>query len=255
FDDLARQLADSSARLAAARTEIERMDAARRQFFAWISHDLRTPLAGMRAMAEALEDGRASDPAGYVRQMRAKVDTVDRMVDDLFELSRLQSDAVLPVREPVDLLDVVSDAVADVRPLATARGIRIVQEGIAGCVLDADPRELARVVGNLLSNAVRHTPDDSEVLVSGRLDGGTVTLAVVDRGAGVADADLGRMFDVGWRGDPARTIDGASGAGAGLGLAIVRGIVEAHGGSVRAAHRPEGFCVELTLPAATPHPV
>lgn len=250
FNELATELADSSQRLADAREEIDKLDSARRQFFAWISHDLRTPLAGIRAMAEALEDGVAGDPSAYVHQIGVKVDTVNAMVEDLFELSKLESGTLQLHRELVPLLDLVSDAVADVQPVAARRGITISASGVAGHMLWADPRELTRAIGNLLSNGVRHAPDDSIIVVAAdALPDQRLMLSVLDEGPGVAVEDLGSIFDVGWRGDAART---AGDAGAGLGLAIVRGIVEAHGGDVRAARVEGGFRLELILPAQSP---
>ncbi|MEU2201530.1 HAMP domain-containing sensor histidine kinase [Isoptericola sp. NPDC019482] len=259
FDELHAQLVDTSERLAQARAEIDRLDAARRQFFAWISHDLRTPLAGIRAMTEALDDDVAPDRDAYVRAIRGKVDTVTAMVDDLFELSTLQSGTLRLQREVVVLLDLVSDAVVDVQAAAAGRGVRIVQSGVEGHLLWADPRELTRAIGNLLANAVRHAPAGTEILVSAHTnDDDHLVVSVLDHGSGVDVADLGHLFDVGWRANDARSAeagpgDGAVGGhvgghGAGLGLAIVRGIVEAHGGSVTAAHVPDGFELAVTLP-------
>ncbi|MFB7798448.1 sensor histidine kinase [Isoptericola sp. NPDC056134] len=258
FDDLHAQLVDTSERLAQARAEIDRLDVARRQFFAWISHDLRTPLAGIRAMTEALDDDVAPDRDAYVRAIRGKVDTVTAMVDDLFELSTLQSGTLRLQRELVVLLDLVSDAVVDVQAAAAGRGVRIAQSGIEGHLLWADPRELTRAIGNLLANAVRHAPAGTEILVSAHTrDDDHLVVSVLDHGSGVDVADLGHLFDVGWRANDARTADAPEGGtvdgqvgghGAGLGLAIVRGIVEAHGGSVTAAHVPDGFELAVTLP-------
>lgn len=250
FNELHAQLADTSTRLADARAEVDKLDAARRQFFAWISHDLRTPLAGMRAMTEALDDGVAPDPGAYLHTIRAKVDTLTSMVDDLFELSTLQSGTLRIQRELVELLDLVSDAVSDIQPTAASRGIRIVQRGVEGHLLWADPRELTRAIGNLLANGVRHAPEGSEILVSAHTrDDSHLILSIMDHGSGVGVEDLGRMFDVGWRANTARTTD-VHGHGAGLGLAIVRGIVEAHGGQIEAEHVPDGFRLNVTLPTS-----
>ncbi|MBB2892681.1 ATP-binding protein [Flexivirga oryzae] len=252
FDDVSAELAETSQRLAAARAQIVELDAARQQFFAWISHDLRTPLAGMAAMAEALEAGTAPDPAVYLQALRSKVDTVARMVDDLFELSKLQSGTLELHREPVVLLDLVSDAVADVRLVAESRRVTVTQENVDGHLLWADPRELTRAIGNLLANSLRYAPDDSTILIRADTIGESqLVLSVIDQGVGVAAENLGRMFDVGWRADPSRSSGPANGTpGAGLGLAIVRGIVEAHGGSVRARHSAAGFHLDLLLPVA-----
>ncbi|MFC4242708.1 sensor histidine kinase [Gryllotalpicola reticulitermitis] len=251
FDDVSAQLAESSRRLAEARAQIAELDAARRQFFAWISHDLRTPLAGMGAMAEALEAGTAPDPDAYVRVIRSKVHTVNQMVGDLFELSKLQTGTLELHPEPVVLLDLVSDAVADVQPIAAARRVAIAQDGIDGRVIWADPRELTRAIGNLLANSLRHAPGDSTVLIrADTVDDAQLVLSVIDQGPGVAAENLGRMFDVGWRADAARSSDpdGGAPAGAGLGLAIVRGIAEAHGGTVQARRTDAGFQLDLLLP-------
>jgi signal transduction histidine kinase len=255
FDRFSRELADTSARLAAARAEVQRLEESRALFFAWISHDLRTPLAGIRALAEAVEDGVAERPMEYVTSIRGGVDILDRMVDDLFELAKLESGTFSLRPQVVTLLDLVSDAVVDARTIADRRGIEIAHEGIVGVQLWADPRELARALGNVLSNAVRYAPADSVVLVSARVDAeAQVVLSVRDAGDGVAEDDLGRLFEVGWRADAARSADRDTrvAAGAGLGLAIVRGIAEAHGGRVRAARESDGFRLDLILPADPP---
>ncbi|WP_212647489.1 sensor histidine kinase [Microbacterium sp. JB110] len=252
FDDVSAQLADTSERLAAAREEIANLDASRRQFFAWISHDLRTPLAGIRAVTEALEDGMVDDPVESVRIIRSRVDTVNRMVDDLFQLSKLESGTMRLSREAVVLLDLVSDAVVDVQATAAERGIRIRQSGIDSHLVWADPRELTRAIGNLLANGVRHAPARSEIVVSAHTLGDErLVVSVLDHGSGVSSEDLGRMFDVGWRANTARSAEQEA-AGAGLGLAIVRGIVEAHGGEVGAENLDDGFRMTVVLPAGEP---
>ncbi|NMO00195.1 HAMP domain-containing histidine kinase [Gordonia sp. TBRC 11910] len=254
FDAVSAELATTSQRLAEARAQVNELDAARRQFFAWISHDLRTPLAGMRAMAEALDEGTAPDPAAYIRTIRTKVDTLGTMVADLFELSKLETGTLRIAPEVVVLLDLVSDAVADVATQAAARGIRIERDGIDEHLIWVDPRELTRAIGNLLSNSLAHAPDDTVVLIRADvLSERELILSVIDQGPGVTSENLGRMFDVGWRADAARSGDDDSApTGAGLGLAIVRGIVEAHGGAVGARHTDAGFQLELILPTGPP---
>jgi signal transduction histidine kinase len=254
LDAVSAELADTSLRLAEARAEITELDDARRQFFAWISHDLRTPLAGIRAMAESLEAGTAPDPDEYVRMIGSKVDTLNRMVDDLFQLSRLQTGTLELRPEPVVLLDLVSDSVSDVAFTAAARGITVTGQSLDGHIIWADPRELSRAVVNLLVNAVRHAPADSTVIVrADTIDDDRLVISVIDQGEGVAAENLGRMFDIGWRADESRSAEPARGSapGAGLGLAIVRGIVEAHGGAVRAARTDAGFQLDLVLPTGS----
>ncbi|WP_187368351.1 sensor histidine kinase [Ruania zhangjianzhongii] len=250
--DVSTQLAETSEHLAAARAEIEQLDASRRELFAWISHDLRTPLTGISALAEALEEDQVTDPADYVRQIRAQVRAMSRLVDDLFALSQIHSGTLQLRREHVELLDIVSGAVADVAGPAATRGLTITPNAVAGHTLWADPHELNRVIVNLLMNSIRHAPPDSEILITATDgDGGGLLLSVLDAGEGVPPADLSRMFEVGWRENASRTpaveTDGTPGAG--LGLAIVRGIVEAHGGSVSAEHAPDGFRLNVALPA------
>jgi len=251
FDDLSVELADVSERLHAARQELEQLDSARRRFFAWISHDLRTPLTAVRALSEAIEDGASAQPERYAGEVRAQIDTMSRMVDDLFELSKLTSGAVRLRTQQVELLDVVSDAVADVRLAAEQRGVTIVERGVGGHVLWADPHQLGRVVVNLLTNAVRHAPRDSEILVTAtELDEQRLVLGILDHGSGVATSDLDRMFEVGWREDAARptTANDPVASGAGLGLAIARGLARAHGGDVYAEHTGEGFRMNVLMP-------
>ena len=151
----------------AARREA-RLEESRRELVSWVSHDLRTPLAGMRAMTEALEDDMADDPARYHRQIRVEVDRMVRQVDDLFELSRIHAGVLSLSLQPVVLGDLVSEAIAAADPVAQARRVRLggaVEEGIR---VTADPAGLSRVVSNLVMNAIRHTPADGVVEIRGR---------------------------------------------------------------------------------------
>lgn len=227
---LSEELARTSERLEESRLRETQLESSRRELVSWVSHDLRTPLAGMRAMTEALEDGMADDPQRYHRQIRAEVDRMVRMVDDLFELSRIHAGVLTITREPVALRDVVSEAIAGADPVARARSVRLdgrVEEGIE-VVADADG--LSRVMTNLIMNAIRHTPTDGTVEIHARAVHEGVELSVTDECGGLSEEDMHRVFDVAWRGAPARTPDDS---GAGLGLAIVKGIVEAHRGAVR----------------------
>src|SRR4051794_30282448 len=250
---LADELARTSRTLQDSRAREARLEESRRELVAWVSHDLRTPLAGLRAMTEALEDGLADDPSRYHRQIRAEVDRMVRMVDDLFELSRIHAGNLSLSLEPVLLGDVVSEAIASADPVARARGVRLgggVEEGLE---VVADSAELSRVVGNLVMNAIRHTPSDGVVEVVGRSGPRGVELSVTDGCGGLSEEDMQRAFDVAWQGSRARTPDAAGvfGSGAGLGLAIVKGIVEAHSGEVSVANHDPGcrFLVSLPRPA------
>jgi signal transduction histidine kinase len=249
LQDLSRELAHTSVRLRESRETAERLEASRRELVSWVSHDLRTPLAGLRAMTEALEDGLAEDPARYHHQMRAEVDRMARMVDDLFELSRIHAGLLQLSRQPVALGDLVSEALATADPVARERGVRVGGSVEQGLELIADPGELSRVISNLVMNAVRHTPADGVVSVEGRAVPDGVELSVVDGCGGLSDEEIARVFDVGWQGGAARSPDSSPhGRGAGLGLAIVRGIVEAHAGQVGVANDAAGCRFRVLLP-------
>ncbi|MFE3287952.1 sensor histidine kinase [Streptomyces sp. NPDC059233] len=241
-----RELAATSARLAASRERERALESSRRELVAWISHDLRTPLAGMRAMAEALEDGVAADPARYHRQIRTEVERLDTMVGDLFELSRIHAGALELTPSRVSLQDLAADALLGADPLARERGVRLRGDDIAHVPVEVDGKEMTRVLANLLVNAIRHTPADGTVAVRVDRHQDTAVLSVTDGCGGIPEEDLPKFFDTGWRGNPARTPP----AGAGLGLAIVRGIVEAHAGRARVDNVPGGCRFEVTLPLA-----
>ncbi len=236
FQALSADLADANDRLAEARDREQMLEESRRELVSWVSHDLRTPLAGIRVMAEALEDGIASDPQRYHRQIRGEVDRMVVMVDDLFELSRIHAGQLVVQTQPVVLGDLVSEALAAADPVARARRVHLDGEVPHGLQVDADPAGLSRVLANLIVNAIRHTPADGSVHVLARTVDGGVELAVTDGCGGIADDARERVFDVGFRGTSARTpepdVQDVHTARAGLGLAIVKGIVEAHHGRV-----------------------
>lgn len=250
FQQLSDELTRTSARLAESREREARLEGSRRELVSWVSHDLRSPLAGMRAMTEALEDGLAEDPARYHRQIRSEVDRMVRMVDDLFELSRLHAGNLKLTLQPLMLGDLVSEALASADPVARARGVRIGGAVDPGLEVVADPAELSRVVANLLMNAIRHTPADGSVQVIGRSGPEGVELAITDGCGGLSEDDMARAFDVAWQGSAARTpeIDPVFGSGAGLGLAIVKGIVEAHQGTVSVDNEDPGCRFLVRLP-------
>jgi signal transduction histidine kinase len=239
-----------SRELAEQRARAEEAERTRRELVAWVSHDLRTPLAGMRAMTEALEDGVAPDEARYHRQLRLEVDRLTGMVDDLFEVSRISSGTLNLARERISLVDLLGDVISASAVVAETRGVRVIattepQQGPAD-VVEADETKLRRALANLVSNAIRHTPADGVVQVGASVKEGLASIVVTDQCGGISATDLPRIFEPGYRGDSARTP--TSTGGAGLGLAIVEGIVTAHDGTVR-VHNVEGGCrFELTLP-------
>ncbi|MEU6121319.1 HAMP domain-containing sensor histidine kinase [Streptomyces sp. NPDC047123] len=246
LEELSRELASTSARLAESRDRERALEASRRELVAWISHDLRTPLAGLRAMSEALEDGVATDPDRYLRQIRGEVERLNDMVGDLFELSRIHVGALVLTPSRMSLYDLVGDALAGADPLAREHGVRLVGDRVEPVPVEVDGKEMSRVLGNLLVNAIRRTPADGTVAVAAERSPEGVVLSVTDGCGGIPEEDLPRVFDTGWRGTHARTPP----AGAGLGLAIVRGIVEAHHGRAAVRNIPGGCRFEVTLPTA-----
>ena len=242
-------LETSAARSKAEQAARAHAEAARQELVAGLSHDLRTPMAGLRAMAEALEDGVADDPERYLKQMRGEVDRLTEMVEDLFEVSRLNAGGLSLAPERLALSDVVGEAVAVAEPLARENGVQLEARSEADVPVNVDARALTRAVGNLLVNAIRHTPEQGTVRVAVSSDrAGWGLVSVVDQCGGLAPDEAARVFDLGWQAEPARTP--GTGTGAGLGLAIVRGIVLAHGGDVTVANVTNGCRFQLRLPPA-----
>ena len=244
---LGRSMARRSVWEREARARERAAEASRRELVAWISHDLRTPLAGILAMSEALGDGVVSSPAdvvSYASRIRGEAQRLSGMVDDLFELSRITAGALRLTLSAVPLHEVVSEAIAAQGLVAAQRGIRVQATASRWPVVLGSDAELARVVRNLLSNAIRHTPSDGTVQVTAGVDGAEAWLRVDDACGGIPEADLSRVFDVAFRGSKART----PGGGAGLGLAIARGLIEAHRGRILASNHGPGCRFEIRLP-------
>lgn len=253
FDALASELRDTAARLEDARVRARAMDEARRELVSWVSHDLRTPLSGIRAIAEALEDGIVTDEATvkrYYTTLRRETDRLAGLVGDLFELSRISSGGVALDVEEASLSDLVSDALAAAGPVAKAKGVRLQGQllGPLPPVPLAIP-ELLRVLGNLLENAISQTPTQGAVEVEAGVDRGHAFVEVRDTCGGIPDAELERVFETGFRGSRART-PRVDGGGGGLGLAIARGLVEAHRGQLTVANRDGGCTFRVLLPLA-----
>ncbi|MBW8481762.1 HAMP domain-containing histidine kinase [Actinomadura sp. PM05-2] len=241
------ELAELSRELDAAYARLRDSEASRRELVAWVSHDLRTPLAGLRAMAEALEDGVVDDAATahrYHGRMRVEVERLAELVDDLFELSRIHAGALRLSERRVGLADLVAEAVAGAEPLARAKGVRISGDVAGGLPVRVDAAEFGRALRNLVVNAIRHTPSDGTVRIVGEARDGRALVSVADACGGIPEEDLPRVFDVAFRGEAART----PGGGGGLGLAIARGIVEAHAGEIGVANSGPGCRFEVALP-------
>ena len=252
--ELARVGADMAAADVRLRESVEReaaLESSRRELVARVSHDLRSPLAALRAMAESLEDGVVSDAADVARYytgIRREADRLAALIDDLFELSRIHSGALRPAVSRVGLDELVSEAVATGDPLARFKGVRLAASSEAGIPVDVDAREMGRVLRNLVTNAIRHTPSDGSVQITGLQQQNHAVVVVSDSCGGIPPQDLDRVFDVAFRGEAARTPtpDG----GAGLGLAIARGIVEAHAGDIGVRNAEGGCRFEVRIPLA-----
>jgi signal transduction histidine kinase len=244
FNLMAQDLAETSAR----EKEAER---ARRDLIAAVSHDLRTPLASTRALIEAVADGVVEDPetqARYLASARSELEKLGRLVDDLFELSRIDAGALRLNLEEASLRDLISDTLSGFRHQAERKGVSLVGEVSDGVdpVL-ANPPRLQRVLYNLVSNALRHTPADGTIVLRAEPGKGMVRVEVSDTGEGIVPEDLSRVFERSFRGERSRTRIEA-GDGAGLGLAIARGLIEAHGGEMSVESQPgEGARFYFTL--------
>jgi signal transduction histidine kinase len=251
FDEMAQQLEDAFERQRA-------LEAARQELVVAVSHDLRTPLSTTRAMVESLTDGvvtEAPEVRRYLTLIGREIQHLSRLIDDLFELSQIESGALHLTIAGVDARQLAFETVAAYEVAAREKGLQL------SCrvpptlpPIAADRVRLARVLRNLVDNALRHTPAGGEVVLYGCLTPSGVELRVVDSGPGIPMPDRERIFDRFYRGEPSRYRgEGRSdrAAGAGLGLAIARGLVEAHAGQIWAEAAPGGgAALCFTLPTA-----
>jgi len=232
-------------RLAMEERSRRKIEEARRQMVAAVSHDLRTPLASLRLLVEAIDDGVVTGETRerYLREMRTHVEALTALIDDLFELSRIEAGEISWTMRQVELRELIGDTVAAMRAPAEARGVALAADLPAEAVLArANAEKVQRVLFNLIQNAIRHTPADGSVTVRARAAGGGVEIEVADEGDGISAADAERVFEAFFRGDESRSEDGA-----GLGLAISRAIVEAHGGRIWLDDSGPGARVHFTL--------
>jgi signal transduction histidine kinase len=240
-----RELADLAWSFNRTATELERLFDARRELVTWASHDLRTPIASIQAMLEALEDGLAT-PERYLPALQEQVRTLSRLVDDLFELATIDAGALTLELRDAELASLVQETVRGLEAEATQRGVHVRTSVDNRARARCEPEKVQRVLFNLLANAVRHTPSDGSVAVRVVPRRAEVHVIVEDSGDGFSPEAKERMFERFWRGDQAR-----SHSGAGLGLAIARGLVEAQGGRIWAENdKAGGGRVSFTLPAA-----
>lgn len=239
------ELADLAADVDAMITRLDGEERARRSLVAGISHDLRTPITSLQLLADAVQDGVVDEETAreYASRMSTHVRALSALIDDLFELSRLESGELRWSMQQVALDELVRDTVDAMRPEAEAAAVTVRAVVDAGDPFAVgDPARLQRVLFNLIQNAIRHTPADGTVTVRTTLVGGDVEIEVADDGAGIPEAQRELVFEPFHRADPSRT-DG----GAGLGLAISRAIVEAHGGRIWIADAPVGAAVRVRL--------
>ncbi len=252
LSELAGELSTTSAKLTRSRERERAMEGSRRELIAWISHDLRAPLTGLLTVAQALSSGNVADTKRLHEQLRGEVNRVIGMVDDLFELSHAHDQGPRP-RRTVELYDVVSKAVADIGPVARARAIGIDVGDISGVAVRIDDRQLARALNNLLLDGIRHTSAEGIVTVDTRPDhNGHITICITYGDAAVATEDANHVVETAWRGD--RVVpDHGSRAVVTRRLSVVKGLVEASGGTTAVTYAPEGCRVEITLPLAPEH--
>jgi signal transduction histidine kinase len=253
---LARELDDAVSRLEESRAQAAALEQSRRELVAWVSHDLRTPLAGIRALVEALEDGVVDDPDTgdrYHRTIGVEVDRLACLVADLFDLSKIHAGALQLQLSPVPLDQVLSDVVAGGTLLARAKGVELTASLAGAPVVRLAAPEMGRAVQNLMDNAIRHTPPGGtiRVIVESDNETGCASVSVADSCGGIPDQDLERVFELAFSGDTARTPgDGR----AGLGLAVTRGLVEAQRGRVTVENEEGGCRFTIRLPLSDLQP-
>jgi signal transduction histidine kinase len=242
-----RELADLGRSFNEMAASIESLFDARRELVAAASHDLRTPIASITAMLEAIEDGLA-DSSEYLAPLQDQARRLAGLVEDLFELARIDAGSLAHELHEISLAPLVEACMRGFEAEAKARKVRLERRIDTAPPALCAPEQVERVLLNLLTNALRHTPSDGTVAVALAHANDEVLVSVEDTGEGITPETARRMFDRFWRGDSARSADGS---GAGLGLAIARGLVEAQGGRIWAEPRETGGArVSFTLPAA-----
>jgi two-component system phosphate regulon sensor histidine kinase PhoR len=228
-------------------TEFQRVDQVRRDFLTNVSHELRTPLAAIQALVETIENG-AVEPGeetqAFVRRIHQQVQRLTSLVNELLDLSRIESGALALAPEPVDLAQVVAEATSLLQVKLEQTGVRIEGPPDPGLVAEADRPSILRVVTNLLDNAIKYSPRGSTIHAATADEGDLVSLTVTDEGPGIPEADLDRVFERFYTGDASRATTGV-----GLGLAIVKHLVRAHGGTATASSKPgQGATFTVKLP-------
>jgi len=259
--DELRQLADAfnsmAEELEGAFARQQDLERARRQLIAAVSHDLRNPLASMRAMVESINDGVVADQQTiqrYLERLQREVEYLSRLIDDLFEVSQIDAGLIEIQLGWASLQDLISDTLEGVSAQAAQRRLAVegkIEEGLAPVLMDT--RRVQRVLSNLVQNALRHTPSDGTIRIEARDAGPEVRVSVSDTGEGIPPDEIPHIFDQFYRGDRARSRDDG---GSGLGLSIAERIVAAHGGRIWAESEPgKGATFTFTLPKGAAVPV
>jgi signal transduction histidine kinase len=241
-----------AADLEAVEEEKLKLEQARRNLVAWVSHDLRTPLANMRVMMEAVADGVITDEAmqrQYLANCLKEIQNLDQLIDDLFQLARLDIKEFKLEYETVSLSELASDVVAALRPKAEMRQLMVeCQLDPAADQIACAPDKIQRVLSNLLDNAIKYTPSGERILLRSQLTADAVQVDITNTGVSIPGDQIERLFDAFYRGETSRRQMDDSERGAGLGLAIAKGFVEAHGGRIWATSTPDRVTFSFTLP-------
>lgn len=225
--------------LQAARQEQLVVDQLRRDLIAWVSHDLQTPLASIRAIVEALADGVVEDPPTiqrYLRTAQREIGALSLLIDDLFQMAQIDAGGLILELEMNSISDIISETLESFSELAGRQGIQLAgmaEPGVDPVWMDAP--QIGRVINNLVRNALHHTPQGGQVSICALKAEAGVLVEVIDSGEGIHPEDLPHIFDRFYRGEKSRS---RSTGRAGLGLAIARGIVEAHGAQIHVDSKP-----------------
>jgi signal transduction histidine kinase len=251
---LARTFNDMAAQLEEAARKQQELDSLRRNLIAWAGHDLRTPLASIRAIVEALADGVVEDPDTvdrYLHTAQREIRSLSLLIDDLFELAQLEAGGLRLELSSNSISDLISDTMETFSELAARQGVTL--EGSAGPGVDPvvmDAQQIGRVLANLLGNALRHTAEKGRVAVRAKRVAEGVQVEIQDTGEGISAEDLPHIFERFYRGEKSRS---RATGGAGLGLAIAKGIVEAHGGHIGVeSQESQGTSFFFLLPSGKP---
>ncbi|GAB4415801.1 MAG: HAMP domain-containing sensor histidine kinase [Anaerolineales bacterium] len=246
---LAKAFNQMAAQLQAADEKQRKLERLRADLIAWVSHDLQTPLTSMRAILEALSDGVVEDPdtiARYLNTAQRDVRSLSALIDDLFQMAQLDAGGLKLDKANASLADLISDTLESFSALAAQKNVRL--EGAVDADVDPvrmDTQRIGRVLNNLVSNALRHTPSGGQVHVRARRASSGVEVTVHDSGEGIRPEDIPHIFESFYRGEKSRS---RATGGAGLGLAISRGIVHAHGGEIRVESQPGDTKFIFSLP-------